>query len=71
VILVTGRVSGSLTMTDEIEASPHPSPKATAPYEKPAIAWEESLDVRATLAAACAKVDPGIDPLCGAGSPRS
>jgi hypothetical protein len=27
------------------------------PYEKPAIAWEEGLDVRPTLMAACGKVE--------------
>jgi len=34
-------------------------PKEQTPkraYEKPAIAWEETLEVRKTLAVACAKV---------------
>jgi hypothetical protein len=32
-------------------------------YEKPAIAWEEMLEVRKTLAVACAKV-AGRSPIC-------
>ena len=30
--------------------------KGLTPYEKPAILWEEELDVRKTLAVACGKV---------------
>jgi hypothetical protein len=30
--------------------------RSRRPYEKPAIAWEEMLEVRKTLAVACAKV---------------
>jgi hypothetical protein len=32
-------------------------------YEKPAISWEETLEVRKTLAVACAKV-AGRSPTC-------
>jgi hypothetical protein len=40
-------------------------------YEKPAVVWEEALDVHVALAAACAKVDPGGGPPCESGSPAS
>lgn len=33
-----------------------PTPESRRPYEKPVIAWEEMLEVRKTLAVACAKV---------------
>lgn len=37
------------------EEQPRPHEPAPA-YEKPGIAWEEMLEVRKTLAVACAKV---------------
>ncbi len=33
-----------------------PEPERRQPYEKPSIAWEETLEIRKTLAVACAKV---------------
>ena len=33
------------------------------PYQKPAVAWEETLEVRKTLAVACAKVS-GQSAIC-------
>jgi hypothetical protein len=36
------------------DSTPHPSRKRA--YEKPAISWQEMLEVRKTLAVACAKV---------------
>ena len=41
---------------------PKEQPRKRA-YEKPAIAWEEMLEVRKTLAVACAKV-AGRSPTC-------
>jgi len=36
-------------------------------YAPPAIAWEEWLDVKATLVMACAKVNPLAGPPCDQG----
>jgi hypothetical protein len=46
-------------MEDRIEPKPAGPDREgpRAPYEKPAIAWEEDMDVRPTLIAACGKVD--------------
>ena len=44
-----------------VEESKEPARKRT--YEKPAIAWEETLEIRKTLAVACAKV-AGRSPIC-------
>ena len=42
------------------ESKEHPRKRA---YQKPAIAWEETLEVRKTLAVACAKVS-GRSAIC-------
>lgn len=34
------------------------------PYEKPAVSWEERMDVRPGLMAACQKVGGSGDPSC-------
>lgn len=34
----------------------HDAQTGKRPYEKPSIIWEEELDVRRTLAVACAKI---------------
>ena len=54
-------------MTEPSQASP-PRPaqaeEGRKPYEKPAIAWEEPLEVRPALMAACGKIifgQPGCD----------
>jgi len=36
-----------------------PQPQSRPRYEKPGIAWEETLDVRQTLAVACGKIAGG------------
>lgn len=57
-------------------SEPNPAPASPAaqaegakkPYEKPAIAWEEPLEVRPALMAACGKVifaQPGCDSVQG------
>lgn len=38
-------------------------PRNRRPYQKPAILWEETLEVRKTLAVACAKV-AGRNAIC-------
>ena len=40
-------------------------------YEKPAVLWEEWLDVKASLVMACAKVNPIAGPPCDAGQAAS
>jgi hypothetical protein len=48
-------------------ASPEAAP-AREPYEKPAVAWEEPLEVRPALMVACGKVSfgqPGCDAVQG------
>jgi hypothetical protein len=40
-----------------------PDPGRRRPYEKPAVAWEEGLEVRPNLMAGCGKL-PGSDPAC-------
>jgi hypothetical protein len=41
------------------------APRERRAYEKPSITWEEQLDVRRTLAVACAKIR-GQGGLCNA-----
>jgi hypothetical protein len=54
----------------------HP-PKGNTPetdddaYVAPAVAWEEWLDVKATLVMACAKVNPISQAPCAQGPPAS
>jgi hypothetical protein len=44
-------------MGDRSAGNTDPRPdEARTPYEKPAIVWEEDMDVRPTLVAACGKV---------------
>jgi hypothetical protein len=43
------------------------TPAVEPGYEPPAVAWEEWLDVKATLVMACAKVNPLAGPPCNAG----
>lgn len=41
---------------DENKQQPPAERRFRRPYEKPVVAWEELLEVRKTLAVACAKV---------------
>jgi len=58
-------------MSEPSQASPSPlapAEDAKKPYEKPAIAWEEPLEVRPALMAACGKIifgQPGCDAVQG------
>jgi hypothetical protein len=54
------------SMSEPKAAAPDPPETAQArePYEKPAVAWEEPLEVRPALMAGCGKVSfgqPGCD----------
>lgn len=42
------------------------APRRRKPYVKPAVAWQEELEVRKTLAVACAKLSAGPTPTCRA-----
>jgi hypothetical protein len=46
-------------------APDEPAPASRRPYEKPAVAWEEGLEVRPNLMAGCGKL-PGESPACDA-----
>jgi hypothetical protein len=48
---------------DEREQDTKPGPSSRRPYVKPGIVWEETLEVRKTLAVACAKVS-GQSAIC-------
>jgi hypothetical protein len=48
---------------DEEKQQPAAERRSRRPYEKPVVAWEEMLEVRKTLAVACAKV-AGRSGLC-------
>ena len=53
-------------MEDTKNAPPDPEAQSgyeRLPYEKPAVAWEEGLEVRPNLMAGCGKL-PGSDPAC-------
>ena len=51
-------------MEDVKDGAPAERPDpARRPYEKPAVAWEEGLEVRPNLMAGCGKL-PGNDPAC-------
>lgn len=50
--------------------APETSPAPRRPYMKPSIAWEESLDVRPSLMAVCAKQAGDMGP-CDAGGAAS
>ena len=43
-------------MSESNEPPPARAQGEKAPYEKPAIAWEEPLEVRPNLMAACVKI---------------
>jgi len=45
-------------------------PDGRLPYEKPAVAWEQPLEVQPSLMAACAKVPAEGEP-CGGIGPNS
>jgi hypothetical protein len=51
----------TLAMSEEHKTDhrPQPNPEPRPPYQPPAVAWEEEWDIRANLAAACAKSSGG------------
>lgn len=52
-------------MNDKLDPAEGSPREPRRPYDKPAIAWEEELDVRKTLAVACGKT-AGRGGLCNA-----
>ena len=48
---------------DDQNHDSEPATPARRPYEKPGVVWEELLEVRRTLAVACAKVS-GQSSIC-------
>jgi hypothetical protein len=56
---VTRRDSGSQENLRVNNDERRPEPQSKPRYEKPGIAWEETLDVRQTLAVACGKIAGG------------
>jgi hypothetical protein len=52
-------------LSDRKQAVTETSPPPRASYEKPAVAWEESLEERPNLIAACAQ-RPAQDDACNA-----
>lgn len=50
-------------MNDPNEDLEQQPPQLRAPYQKPAVLWEEMLEVRKTLAVVCAKVS-GQSAIC-------
>jgi hypothetical protein len=46
-------------------------PDGRLPYEKPAVAWEQPLEARPSLMAACAKVPAEGEPCQGTGPDSS
>jgi hypothetical protein len=52
-----------MTLDEEKEVLETQQPKARRPYQKPGVLWEEMLEVRKTLAVACAKVS-GQSAIC-------
>lgn len=57
--------SSSLNQNNDAQKNTHPE----RPYEKPAVVWEQSIDIR-TLALQCGKNDPGLE-TCQSGTPGS
>jgi hypothetical protein len=55
---------------DEPKDGTSATPGERLPFERPAVTWEESMDVRPTLMAACAKIG-GIGNLACDASPAS
>lgn len=56
---MTRRDSGSQENPRVNDHERHPQPQSKPQYVKPGIAWEETLDVRQTLAVACGKIAGG------------
>lgn len=56
---MTRRDSGSQRKLNVHKDEERPQPQSRPRYEKPGIAWEETLDVRQTLAVACGKIAGG------------
>ena len=58
-----GSAGWEKTLNDPNEDLEQQPPQLRAPYQKPAVLWEEMLEVRKTLAVACAKVS-GQSAIC-------